>query len=503
MSRSLALAVVAALILSACGLRAAPTSTPAATSAPEKNERSATVSDLVGAVDGKPSASEPFGPVAVGFILSVGGQVQTGDASKARLDLNDGSIVRMAANSSFTLQEVELQSDNSVLARVQLEFGKLWVSLFGGELQVETPAGVATVRGSFAVFSYSPGDPNNPDDDVLVLDCLEGVCTAQNQVILAQLGNLERIVLGPQNSLRQRLTDADVQLFLQENPESARLSATLTALPPSPTPTATPTFTLTPTPVCPPPEFFDPLINACRQPEIFTLTPTSTATRTRTPAPATIFPAIGTHRVLEGETLFCIGRGYGVVPESIATANNLNLNARLLPGQVLRIPAVRWFNITPGPVCATQFQSPYPGLSTPTPTSTTTLTPVPTNTPVPVQPTADVTGPSITSLNVTPSFVSFGSCNVVFSANISDPAGVTSASVNWSTMTIFGSPISSGAVPMSLASGVTWQASWTATFSGQYYGTVNWGVSALDGLRNQSSVASPTVITSTISIPGC
>lgn len=489
MFRLISWLMIAALALAACRAPATPTATEAL---PQKNERSATVSDLVGTVQGRPAPAEPLAPVAVGFVLGVGGQVQTGDASRARLDLDDGSIVRMAANSSFTLQSVEPQGDGAIVARLQLEFGKLWVSLFGGELQVETPAGVATVRGSFAVFSYRPGDLNTIDDDVLVLDCLEGVCTARNQVIQAQLGNLERIVLGPQNSFRQRLTDADVQLFLQENPESARLSATLTAAPPatSAAPPATATGTATLAALIP------------------TSTATATSTATRTPTNTSVpIPILGTHRVQAGETLFCIGRGYGVLPDAIALVNNFSPTARLVPGQALRIPAVRWTNIQPGPICAPQFQSPYPSAPTltPTPTVTRTATNMPPTSipPTAAPPTPDTVGPSITSLGVTPSFVSFGSCNVVFSANISDPAGVASASVSWSTMTIFGTPISSGSVPMSLASGVTWQTSWTATFSGQYYGTINWGVNAVDGLGNQSSVASPTVITSTISIPGC
>jgi LysM repeat protein len=489
MFRSISWLMIAALALAACRTPAA--STPTEEALPQKNERSATVSDLVGTVQGRPAPAEPLAPVAVGFVLGVGGQVQTGDASKARLDLDDGSIVRMAANSSFTLQSVEPQSDGSIVARLQLEFGKLWVSLFGGELQVETPAGVATVRGSFAVFSYRPGDPGTVDDDVLVLDCLEGACTARNQVIRAQLGNLERIVLGPQNSFRQTLTAEDVQLFLRENPESARISATLTAAPPatSQAPAATATATGTPT--------LAALIPT------HTATATSTATRTPTNTPIPI-PILGTHRVQAGETLFCIGRGYGVVPEAIALVNNLSPTARLTPGQALRIPAARWTNIQPGPICAPQFQSPYPSAPTLTSTATRTATNLPPTSvpPTAAPPTPDTVGPSITSLSVTPSFVSFGSCTVVFSANLSDPAGVSSASVSWSTMTIFGSPISSGSVPMS-PSGATWQASWLATFSGQYYGTINWGVNAVDGLGNQSSVASPTVITSTISIPGC
>lgn len=67
-------------------------------------------------------------------------------------------------------------------------------------------------------------------------------------------------------------------------------------------------------------------------------------------------PAIlGQHNVLPGETLYCIGRGYGVPPQAIAQANGLAPSARLTPGQVLDIPAVAWAVIPAGPVCAPQF----------------------------------------------------------------------------------------------------------------------------------------------------
>jgi LysM repeat protein len=79
-------------------------------------------------------------------------------------------------------------------------------------------------------------------------------------------------------------------------------------------------------------------------------------------------PIIGTHTVLAGETIFCIGRGYGVLPAAISQANNLSATASVEAGQVLAIPQVQWVNISPGPVCAPQFVSPFPGLPLPSAT---------------------------------------------------------------------------------------------------------------------------------------
>lgn len=109
-------------------------------------------------------------------------------------------------------------------------------------------------------------------------------------------------------------------------------------------------------------------------------------------AAATSVPILGEHQIRTGETLSCIGRGYGVLPKAIAEVNGIQLTTTLHVGQVLQIPAVQWTNIPAGPVCPPQFPSPFPGLpvtgSTPLPidTPTSTFLPVPatpTSTPPP------------------------------------------------------------------------------------------------------------------------
>ncbi len=100
----------------------------------------------------------------------------------------------------------------------------------------------------------------------------------------------------------------------------------------------------------------------------------SLALRAALPFPAFASADIlGQHIVQKGETLYCIGRGYGVVPSAIAEANGLSAFAFLSVGQVLKIPAVQWSPIPPGPVCKPQF--PPPPTATPTPpTATPTAT---------------------------------------------------------------------------------------------------------------------------------
>jgi len=71
--------------------------------------------------------------------------------------------------------------------------------------------------------------------------------------------------------------------------------------------------------------------------------------------PVTGLEVLGKHHVAEGETLACIGRGYKVLPEAIASFNRINPSSDLEIGQILNIPAIIWTNISPGPTCPKQF----------------------------------------------------------------------------------------------------------------------------------------------------
>lgn len=63
---------------------------------------------------------------------------------------------------------------------------------------------------------------------------------------------------------------------------------------------------------------------------------------------------LGEHTILYGETLYCIGRAYGVDPWAIATQNDIVYPDLIQPGVELSIPNVP-ATLPPGPVCAPQF----------------------------------------------------------------------------------------------------------------------------------------------------
>jgi LysM repeat protein len=82
--------------------------------------------------------------------------------------------------------------------------------------------------------------------------------------------------------------------------------------------------------------------------------------KSATPTPAKTAdknsPYMGQHVVRGGETLYSIGRAYGVDPMAIATNNHLEEPYTIYPGQKLDIPRVRWpGGVPPGPVAKTQF----------------------------------------------------------------------------------------------------------------------------------------------------
>ncbi|HKZ85304.1 MAG TPA: LysM peptidoglycan-binding domain-containing protein [Anaerolineae bacterium] len=81
-------------------------------------------------------------------------------------------------------------------------------------------------------------------------------------------------------------------------------------------------------------------------------------------APLSGIDLLGYHTVRSGETLYCIGRAYGVQPWAIAAQNGIDPAGTLRIGQALAIPNAPWVNMPSGPTCARQFD---PGTPLPPP----------------------------------------------------------------------------------------------------------------------------------------
>lgn len=210
---------------------------------------SASLSELSGAVDIKQSGEEIFAPATTDSTLQVDGQVQTGDDGRVRLDLSSGTIIRVAPSSLFTLISNE-EVEGGLATKIQLEIGKIFVILSGGSADVETPSGVASVRGSYMKVEV---DPETMD---IYVTCLEGNCSASNPAGTVNFTNGQKVVLFHRDPETGNWTAPTVepmipeefQEWLDNNPEAKELyeqaMATVTALA-DPTETPIPTSTAT------------------------------------------------------------------------------------------------------------------------------------------------------------------------------------------------------------------------------------------------------------------
>ncbi|MFN8400959.1 MAG: FecR family protein [Anaerolineales bacterium] len=134
---------------------------------------SAGLSELTGLVEMKQAGQDAFAPAVTDAVLKVNGQIQTGDDGRVRLDLSSGTIIRVAPSSFFTLTSND-EVEGGLWTKIKLEAGKIFIVLNGGQTDVETPSGVASVRGSYLKVEV---DPVTKD---IHITCLEGTCSATN-----------------------------------------------------------------------------------------------------------------------------------------------------------------------------------------------------------------------------------------------------------------------------------------------------------------------------------
>ena len=190
------------------------TLTPTASPVPTPS-RTAAISLVEPLVESRASASVDFSAAAPGVMLPVGGEARTGEAGRARLDLApDGTIIRLAPNTYFTVSKLEEES-GSPFTELELFFGQIYIILSGGELSVQTPSGLASVRGSMMGVSY---DPNTKS---MTVTCLEGHCSLRNDKGIIELvaGQAADILNGILSRAPRDLTDGEIYGWLENAPE--------------------------------------------------------------------------------------------------------------------------------------------------------------------------------------------------------------------------------------------------------------------------------------------
>ncbi|MGQ0601696.1 MAG: FecR family protein [Anaerolineales bacterium] len=185
-----------------------PTVTPQPT-------RRATLSELANDVLARISLAADLAAAREGDAVDAGGLVRTGAESKVRLTFTEGTIVRLGAHSEFTVTELRAEADDP-FTRIQLVAGQLWVILMGGSLEVETPAGVASVRGSYLGVNY------DPQTQTIVVTCLEGECGLSNdagEVALTD-GQTSQAEEGEPPTPPEPLAAEQIEEWTEANPEA-------------------------------------------------------------------------------------------------------------------------------------------------------------------------------------------------------------------------------------------------------------------------------------------
>ncbi|NWF63674.1 MAG: FecR domain-containing protein [Chloroflexi bacterium] len=191
-------------------------STPSENSEQPTAGREAIIFETEGEVVARATADSEFILAQAGSVIQAGGVIQTGADGRARLDLMpEKTIVRVAPNSAFRLGEISKVAGEPKTT-LQLFFGKVFVLLNGGSVDVETPSGVASVRGSLLSVSF---DPQTRQVQAV---CLEGHCDLKNKngeiVALEEGESAYSIETGEVFKLND-IDQSEIETWLAETPE--------------------------------------------------------------------------------------------------------------------------------------------------------------------------------------------------------------------------------------------------------------------------------------------
>lgn len=190
--------------------------------------RTALISELKNEVEARTTSEAAYQVAAEGEQILAGGGVKTGDEARVRIDTSEGSIIRVAANTEFTLMEFSPQADDPV-TKLQLEAGKIWIwvtkALGSGAFEIETPGGTATVRGSLMSIQF------DRDTRRTLITCLEGQCRLGDRA-----GNFTDLTEGQQTEIpgegqrplgAGRMTREQLQDWFNNFPEVREIVARL------------------------------------------------------------------------------------------------------------------------------------------------------------------------------------------------------------------------------------------------------------------------------------
>jgi hypothetical protein len=190
----------------------------------EITDLTAEIKEAVGQVEVQFNPNTDPVSAAEGMVLEAGGIVSTGNDGRARVDLSSGTILRLAENTVFQLEELEI-SDTGPFARIKIGFGEFWVILAGGSLEADTPSGIASVRGSYLGLHVDEGSGSS------FVTCLEGNCAMETQAGKVEMIAGDTARVGDLSILPERgfMTEEMILYWIQNNPEATRIVPAVTA----------------------------------------------------------------------------------------------------------------------------------------------------------------------------------------------------------------------------------------------------------------------------------
>jgi hypothetical protein len=374
----------------------------------------ARLTELSGTVQTLKSTSGELADAQTGTHIELGDQVITHFDSRARLDLSNQTIIRVGPLSSFTLKEIGSEADG--FSFFKLDIGTMWIILNGGTVEIETPTGIASVRGSYLFVRV---DSNTFET---AISCLEGLCTLGNQGGQLTLIAGQTAIIEDQHSppVSGEMSDADVADWLENNPEATQVIVPLTATSAS---RSTPIFaTATPSPTTDP-----------------------NSTHIACGPPQTWLPYL----VQEGETVDGLAHAYQISAAELRNANCLSETIPIFRGMVIFLPDRATITpfLTPTATASTAVPvasitgigslgaSATPATPLPISSSTVTVTPVPSNTPK----VSATDSPAVFSNLQFPPLLLL-SCSGYFSVDVNDANGVDYVAVKYSLGDNFYSP---------------------------------------------------------------
>jgi len=135
------------------------------------------VTYLEGAAWEGPAEEGPWQPLSPAAAVPPGRFVRTGEAGIVELTLGDGSVVRLAPESLYTIHEAAFPEQSPRRFSAKLFFGKLWARIhkrsgtLSGRFETRIPTAVVGVRGTV----YNLAAARDRSADIFVYDGRVGV----------------------------------------------------------------------------------------------------------------------------------------------------------------------------------------------------------------------------------------------------------------------------------------------------------------------------------------